>query len=108
MPGGGGLGKWIRRDVRQGQHKRQRGVQGAFEPGENQVRPGSIPAAELSAKTILTVRWWFWSRVHDTYAVAARASAEKGEWKGRRRWRWRQRWQWKIETQLLFDIMSKL
>lgn len=85
VPRGGGLGERFRGDVRQGQHQRGRGVQGAAEPGENQVRTGPVAKTEFGSATIVTVRRWRSGdpRVDDgTYARATRTPSKES----RRRW----------------------
>jgi len=106
VPGGSGLGKRFCGNVCEGQHKRGRSVQGTIEPGEDQVRPGTVVAAELGAKTIVAVRRRFGPGVDGAHAGATCSPAEKGE--RQRRWRrWRRRWRWwEIETQLVFDIIK--
>lgn len=80
MPGGSGLGERFRRDVRQGQRKRQRSVQGAAEPGEDQIRPGTVAAAKLGAKTVPAVGWRRGTGIVDgAHAGTASASAEEGQ-----------------------------
>jgi len=108
VPGGSGLGKRFRGDVRKGQHKRGRSVQGTIEPGEDQVRSGPVIAAELGAKTVVAVRRWFRPGVDGAHAGATCSPAEKGE-RQRRQRRWRRRWRWRreIEAQLVFDIIIR-
>lgn len=86
MPGGGGLGKRFRGDVRQGQHKRRRSVQRAVEPGEGEVRLGPVAKKEFGAKTVATVRWRFGPWVDGAHARAARASSKESQRRRRRRW----------------------
>jgi len=104
VPGGSGLGKRFRGDVRKGQHKRGRSVQGTIEPGEDQVRSGSVVAAELGAKTVVAVRRRFGPGVDGAHAGATCAPPEKGERQRRQRWRRWRRWR-EIEAQLVFDII---
>lgn len=109
MPGGSGLGKRFRGDVCKGQHKRGRSVQGTIEPGEDQVRPRPVVAAELGAKTVVAVRRRFGPGVDGAHAGATCAPAEKGERQRRQRqwWRqWRRRWRREVEAQLVFDIIK--
>lgn len=109
MPGGSGLGKRFRGDVRKGQHKRGRSVQGTIEPGEDQVRPGPVVEAELGAKTVVAVRRRFGPGVDGAHAGATCAPAEKGERQRRQRRRrrqWKRRWGREIEAQLVFDIIK--
>lgn len=106
VPGGSGLGKRLRGDVRKGQHKRGWSIQGTIEPGEDQVRPGPVVEAELGAKTVVAVRRRFGPGVDGAHAGATCAPAEKGERQRRQRRRqWRRRWQREIEAQLVFDII---
>lgn len=97
VPGGSGLGKRFRGDVRQRQHKRRRSFQRAAEPGEDQIRPGPVAAAELGAKAVPAVR----SRVHGAHAGATCAPPKESQ---RQRQRWWRRWR-KIKTKLVFDII---
>lgn len=78
MPGRSGLGKRFRGDVRKGQHKRWRSIQGTIESGEDQVRPGPVVAAELGAKTVVAVRRRFGPGVDGAHAGATCAPPEKG------------------------------
>jgi len=106
VPGGGGLGERFRGDVRQGQHKRGRSVQGAAEPGEEQVRPGPVAETQFGAQTVATVRRR--TRVDGAHAVATRAPSEESQRRRRRRRkRRRRRRRRQIKTQLVFDILKK-
>lgn len=107
MPGGGGLGERFRGDVRQGQHKRRRGVQGASEPGEDEIRPGPIAAAQLGPATVVAIRRRVvgTGRVDGAHTGATGAPPEKSRRRRRQR-RLRRRRRRQIETQLVFDIVK--
>lgn len=112
VPGGSGLGERVRRDVRQRQHKRGRGVQGAAEPGEDQVRLGPVAAAQLGPETVAAVRrrWFREPRavVDGAHAGATRAPAEEGRLQQQQQVRRRRRQRREIETQLVFNIVKTL
>lgn len=109
VPGGSGLGKRFRGNVRQGQYKRERSVQGTFEPSEDQVRPRTVVAAKLGSTTISSVRRRCGSRVNGADARATGTSAKESQRQRRQRWRWRRRWGRgrKIQTQLVLDIVKE-
>lgn len=92
LPGGSGLGKRFRGDVRQGQHKRRGSVQGTFKPSKDEVQPRPVPAAKLGPETVVAVRRRpVGTGVDGAHTGATRAPAEKSQ-RQQRRLRRRRRW----------------